>query len=570
MTETAVEIYNELVATLTADAAAFALRDVDVKGRRLRVYVNTPRNLPAIYRTVMTAFPDRVFVHEETRQTTYAETFERARRLAGALQHDFGVQPGQPVGLAMANSADWLVSFIAITWIGAIAVLLNSRGTADELRAAVEDVGTPLVIADGRRARLILDHEGDERIIAVDDGTELASDRVSAFADLLTHPEAEAVDLEPDEPAAILFTSGTTGRPKGAVLTHRNLTSMVENLKFLSTVNIMSAARAYGIELEVLRQMMPLASCLLVFPLFHISGVTSLFMTMLTGGNLTMLRRWRPEAALAVIAANKVTMLSGPPLVVTDLLEQENAVERMASLNSVAVGGQATPASIIARLQRALPMASQSVGWGSTEVSGTVASAAGATFAARPNSCGLPSPLIDMRVVDEAGADVAPGASGEIWLRGVLVTPGYWNKPEATAAAFSGEWFKSGDIGFIDPDGFVHLIDRKKDMVICGGENIYCAEVENVLSLHPAVAAVAVIGVPHPQWGEAVKAVVVLQAEQSIDGEDLLKFCRQRIAGYKVPKSIDFVAALPVTGTGKVSKKELRAGYWAGMQRSVA
>ena len=570
MTETAVEIYNDLVASLTAEAAAFALREVDVKGHKLRVYVNTPRNLPAIFATVMTVFPDRVLVHEENRETTYAETFERAKRLAGALQDDFGVQPGQPVGLAMANSADWLVSFIAITWIGAIAVLLNSRGAADELRAAVEDVGTPLVIADGRRAKLILDHDGHERIIVVDDGTELVSDRLSAFADLLTHPQAEAVDLDPDEPAAILFTSGTTGRPKGAVLTHRNLTAMVENLKFLSTINIMSAARTYGIEVDVLRQMMPLSSCLLVFPLFHISGVTSFFMTMLSGGKLTMLRRWWPETALQVIAANKVTMLSGPPLVVTDLLEQENAVERMASLNSVAVGGQATPASIITRLQRALPMASQSVGWGSTEVSGTVASAAGATFAARPNSCGLPSPLIDMRVVDEAGADVPPGQSGEIWLRGVLVTPGYWNKPEATAAAFSGEWFKSGDIGFIDPDGFVHLIDRKKDMVICGGENIYCAEVERVLSADEAFVEVALFGVPDERLGERAVAAVVLRDGFSRSEDEIKGFVRASLADYKVPSAVDFeLGPFPRNVTGKVNKTKLRSAYLERLKEAV-
>jgi long-chain acyl-CoA synthetase len=570
LTETAVEIYNEIVALLTAGAAPYALREIDVKGRKLRVYANTPRNLPVIFADIMTAFPDRILVHEETRQTTYAEIFDRAKRLAGALQHDFSVRPGQPVGLAMANSSEWLISFIAVTWIGAIAVLLNSRGTADELRAAVEDVGTALVIADGRRAKLILDHGGHERIIVVDDGTELVSDRVSAFADLLTHPEAEAVDLEPDEPAAILFTSGTTGRPKGAVLTHRNLTNMVENLKFLSTAGIMMAARTYGIEADVLRQMMPPVSTLLVFPLFHISGITAFFTTALPGGMLTMLRRWRPETALSVIAANKVTMLSGPPLVVTDLLDQDNAVERLATLNNIAVGGQATPSSVISRLQRALPMAAQSGGWGSTEVSGTVASASGAIFSARPNACGLRSPLIDMRVVDEAGADVPPGASGEIWLRGALVMAGYWDKPEATAAAFNGEWFKSGDVGFIDADGFIHLIDRKKDMVISGGENIYCAEVERVLSVDEAFVEVALFGVPDERLGERAVAAVVLRDGFSRTEDEIKGFVRASLADYKVPSSIDFeLGPFPRNVTGKVNKAKLRSAYLERLKEAV-
>ena len=570
MTETAVEIYNEIVASLTADAAPFGLREIDVKGRKLRVYANTPRNLPVIFADIMTAFPDRILVHEENRETTYAEAFDRAKRLAGALQHDFGVQPGQPVGLAMANSSEWLISFIAITWIGAIAVLLNSRGTADELRAAVEDVGTDLVIADGRRAKLILDHGGHERIIVVDDGTDLTSDRVSAFAGLLTHSPAEAVDLAPDEPAAILFTSGTTGRPKGAVLTHRNLTSMVENLKFLSTAGIMATARAYGIEADVLRQMMPPVSTLLVFPLFHISGITAFFTTSLPGGMLTMLRRWRPEAALSVIAANKVTMLSGPPLVVTDLLDQENAVDRMATLNNIAVGGQATPSSIISRLQRALPMASQSGGWGSTEVSGTVASASGAIFAACPTACGLRSPLIDMRVVDEAGAELPSGATGEIWLRGALVMAGYWNKPEATEAAFNGEWFKSGDIGFIDPDGFIHLIDRKKDMVISGGENIYCAEVERVLSADEAFVEVALFGVPDERLGERAVAAVVLRDGFARSEDEIKGFARASLADYKVPSAVDFeLGPFPRNVTGKVNKAKLRSAYLERLKEAV-
>jgi acyl-CoA synthetase (AMP-forming)/AMP-acid ligase II len=316
--------------------------------------------------------------------------------------------------------------------------------------------------------------------------------------------------------------------------------------------------------------MMPQVSTLLVFPLFHISGITAFFTTAQSGGMLTMLRRWRPEAALQAIAANKVTMLSGPPLVVTDLLDQENAVERMASLNSVAVGGQATPASIIARLSRALPMASQSVGWGSTEVSGTVASAAGATFASRTNSCGLPSPLIDMRVVDEAGNEVPPGESGEIWLRGVLVTPGYWNKPEATAAAFNGEWFKSGDVGFIDADGFVHLIDRKKDMVISGGENIYCAEVERVLSADEAFVEVALFGVPDERLGERAVAAVVLRDGFSRSEDEVKGFVRSALADYKVPSAVDFeLGPFPRNVTGKVNKAKLRSAYLERLKEAV-
>ncbi len=568
MSEPIIDLYKNIAAELTADGAAFALSEVAADGRRVRVYAQARPSLAAIFNEMETAFAARCLVHEESGTTSYAELFDRAKRLGGALWDEFGVRPGAPVGIAIANSAEWLIAFVAVTWIGGIAVLFNSRGAADELAAAIATIGTWLVIADGKRAAMV--HGCDVRIIAVDDGTALPAGRVTAFAGLLAHAPATPADVAPDAPAAILFTSGTTGRPKGAVLTQRNLTNMYENLAFLSTAGIMTAARTYGMEVDALRAMIPPVSTLLVFPFFHISGLTAFFVTAQAGGMLTILRRWSAAAALPVIAANKVTMLSGPPLAMADLLEHEAGSGHLATLNNIAVGGQATPSNLIARVSRMLPMAGQSGGWGATEVSGSVSSASGAVFAARPGSCGLPSPLIDLRVVDEDGRDAPPGGVGELWVRGALVMRGYWNAPEATAAAFAGDWYKTGDVGFLDTQGFIFLVDRKKDMVICGGENVYCAEVERVLSADEAFVEIALFGVPDERLGErAVAAVTLLPGESRTEAE--VKACvRASLAEYKVPSAVVFdLGPFPRNVTGKVNKALLRNTYLARLMETV-
>jgi acyl-CoA synthetase (AMP-forming)/AMP-acid ligase II len=226
------------------------------------------------------------------------------------------------------------------------------------------------------------------------------------------------------------------------------------------------------------------------------------------------------------------------------------------------VGGQATPASVIDRVSRALPMASQSGGWGMTEVCGSVSAASGAVFAAKPGTCGLPSPLTDLRVVDQMSRDVPPGATGELWLRSALVMPGYWNAPEATAAAFEGGWYKTGDIGFVDEDGFIFLVDRKKDMVICGGENIYCAEVERVLSADDAFAEISVFGVPDERLGERAVAAITLREGHERSEDDVKALARGALADYKVPASVVFdLGPFPRNATGKVNKAMLRAAY---------
>jgi long-chain acyl-CoA synthetase len=558
--------FKEIVSELTAENGPFAMRTVNANGRSVRAYANAPRDLGLIFAEVEAKFAERDAIDDNGKRWTYAEIFARAKQLAAALREEFGVGAGENIGLAMSNQADWIVAFVAIQWIGGVAVLFNSRGSLDELSSAATTVECKVIIADAKRAAL-LTHAGIAAPLIVGGEAEAVPAEAVRFDALMGRAPAERAEVEPDAPATILFTSGTTGRPKGAVLSHRNLSNMAANLQLLETSGLTLVARKMGVPVDVLRQMMPRMSVLLVFPFFHISGITNLFSTAMAGGMLTMIPRWRPAVAIDLIVANKVTMLSGPPLILGDLLEQPDAATKLASIANVAVGGQATPGSIVSRVARAMPTASQSGGWGMTEVTGSVSSASGAVFANKPGSCGLPSPLTDLRVVDDAGNDVAPGATGEIWLRTVLAMQHYWNAPEATAATFHGEWYKTGDIGFVDEEGYIFLVDRKKDMIISAGENIFCAEIERVLSADEALAEVSIFGVPDDRLGERAIAAVTLREGHARTEEEVKAFVRAAVADYKVPAAVVFdLGPFPRNATGKVNKMELRKAYLARLE----
>jgi acyl-CoA synthetase (AMP-forming)/AMP-acid ligase II len=563
--DSVIQDHADIVARLIADDGPFALREVAVAGRTVRVYAQAARNVAAIFDQAEEQFPARDLAADGERRWTYSEIFTRARCLAGTLQHQFGVRPGDRVGLAMSNRYEWFVSFIAIVRIGAIATLFNSRGAAVELAAAAVDVGCSVFIADAKRAALLRESDNTTPIILINDAaTAPAVVNATSFEETIAGMtrSADPVDADPETPAAILFTSGTTGRAKGAVLTQRNITNFAANLQFLGAAGLTLAAKRFDVTIDQLRQMVPPVSTLLVFPLFHISGLTAFFGAIQVGGMLTTIRRWRPDVALPLISANRITMLSGPPLILGDLLDQPGASEHLATINHIGVGGQATPVSLITRVAQALPMAAQGGGWGMTEVTGSATSSSGPVFAARPTSAGRLSPLLELRVVDDEGHDVPGGAVGELRLRGSLVMQGYWNAPEATAAAFDGDWYKTGDVGFVDSDGFVFIVDRKKDMLICGGENIYCAEVERVLSSDDAFTEVSLFGIPDDRLGERAIAAVTLREGQHRTEEAVKAFARASLASYKVPSEVVFdLGPFPRNATGKIDKVKLRIAY---------
>jgi long-chain acyl-CoA synthetase len=574
MAESIIQDYAEIRRMLTDDDGPFALREVDAAGRKVRVYAQAARNLPAIFDQVEASFAGRDLVADAERCWSYAEIFARSRRLAGALQDRFGVRPGDRVGLAMRNRVEWFVSFVAVVRIGGVAVLFNSRSAADELAAAAADVGCLVFIADDKRAEMLRGSDAATPIILIDDALSSAANisLATPFDEVVAEAprDAEAVDSDPDRPMAILFTSGTTGRAKGAVITHRNLANLAANIQFLNTLGFMLAAKQAGVALDAPGLTTPRVSALLVFPLFHISGLVTFFATMLGGGMMTTIRRWRADDALSLISSNGITVLSGPPQIIGDLLDQPGASEQLASLVHLGAGGQATPPSLVTRIAQALPKTAQGAGWGMTEVVGGASAISGPVFAQRPTSCGQLSPIMELRVVDESGRDVPAGETGEFWLRGSLLMQGYWNAPEATKATFEGDWYKTGDVGFVDAEGFIYVVDRKKDMVISGGENIYCAEVERVLSSDEAFAEAAMFGVPDERLGERAIAAVTLRNGHVRSEEAVKAFVRASLADYKVPSAVVFdLGPFPRNVTGKVDKKKLRAAYLQRLQESA-
>ncbi|WP_345419937.1 class I adenylate-forming enzyme family protein [Pseudonocardia xishanensis] len=363
------------------------------------------------------------------------------------------------------------------------------------------------------------------------------------------------VPVDPDDDATILYTSGTTGRPKGAVGTHRNHCTNILNTLLGARV---TATIAHGGVPPEPDPAAPQPGGLCTFPLFHIAGITSLTFTPLTGGKLVTQYRWDPAEAVELVRRERLTGVSGVPTVGRQFVERAVGEPGLETLTALSMGGAPIPPDLVGLVdtQFAAPVSSAN-GYGLTETTSAVVANGGQDYVSHPDSVGRLVPGADLRIVDPGtGEDAEPGEVGELWFRGPNVVRGYWNNPEGTAAAFTDGWFHTGDLGVVR-DGWVYVVDRMKDVVIRGGENIYCAEVEAALFEHPAVADVALVGVPHDRLGEQAVAVVTTRAE--VTAEELQQHVRARLAGFKVPERVVFRAEpLPRTPSGKVLKRELR------------
>ncbi len=366
-------------------------------------------------------------------------------------------------------------------------------------------------------------------------------------------PDGGAADLTPapvrppavglSDPAIIMFTSGTTGRPKGAVLDHRGVETFLFGMRHNGAAYLTLAAGKMGVEPQALIANMPQMATLAIFPLFHVSGASAMLMgALINGGKIVMMDRWNPAEALRLIALEKITMFQGPPSIFWDVLQcPEFADADVSSVTNVGIGGQATPPHLLDQLLKHFPKAAPGGGFGQTETNGAIASGTGAEYLANRHGSGRVLPGTEVRIVDEHGNDLPLGAVGEIWVRSPLNMTGYWNQPEANAAVFAeGGWLKTGDIGCLDADRFITVVDRKKDVIIRGGENIYCAELERVFQEYPGMLEVAAFGVPDERWGERVVLAVVPQPGQTLSGEAMLAFGAERLASYKVPSEILF------------------------------
>jgi long-chain acyl-CoA synthetase len=552
---------EEALAQLTAPGAPFEITEVSVRGAAQRVFAKAPTSLRALF-ALSAAHAERTALVYEAERWSYAELHDRVARLCFVLARDCGLARGDRVAIAMRNYPEWSLAFWALQCVGAVAVPLNAWWSGPELVYGLTHSGARAAILDGERAERLAAHRAEIPQLSCY-VTRAAGPLPADFHDLDAAIAAApaglslpAVDIDPEDDASILYTSGTTGRPKGAVHSQRNHLHNVWNAVLSSAVDKLAVAPAPAVA-EAPRQLVSLQT----FPLFHIAGLGILQAQTLAGAKIVLLYKWEPLRALELIERERVSWIAGVPTVMRSLLE---APERerfdLSSLASLGSGGAPVPPDLIRRIgsdfsSRVAPLN----GYGLTETTSSVVSNTGAQYLATPNSVGRPNPTARLRVTRSDGSEAAAGEVGEIWLGGAQVVRGYWNDEKATAAAFGGGWFRSGDLGYVDDRGFLHVVDRLKDMVIRGGENVYCAEVEARLFEHPAVADVAVIGLPHPQLGEEVAAVILSRSGQRPSAEAIRAFVAEKLAAFKVPSQVLFRdEPLPRNAVGKVLKRELR------------
>jgi len=558
--EPAIE-WPEVEAALTAAGQMFEMTDVEVRGVRLRAWKNAPPSLRELL-ALSRLHGDKTFLVYEDERTTFEEHFRQVATLANRMVEDYNVRKGDRVAIAMRNFPEWSVAFWAAAAAGAVVVPLNAWWTAAELVYGLTDSGSKVAFVDGERLdRLQPELAGLDLAVVVARPEGATPTGVAHFDDVIGEVRSDVglpdVVLEPEDEATIFYTSGTTGEPKGALGTHRNICGNLLSLAYAR----FSAALRSGTPADAPAPDALQPSYLLSVPFFHATGCHSVLVANLaSGGKLVLMHKWNPERALELIEREQVTTFGGVPTMVWQVLQSPDFDKRdISSVNSVGYGGAPAPPELVRRIEKLLPGRVPSNGYGLTETSSVTTMNSGIDYLRKPDSVGRPVAVVDVQVVDDDGQARPVGEIGELLIRGPNVVKGYWNKPDATAAAISDGWLRSGDLARLDDEGFVYIVDRAKDMLIRGGENVYCAEVEAALFEHPTVYDAAVIGIPHHEFGEEVGAVVVLKAGAKASEDDLRRHVAERLAAFKVPVKVWFVdSELPRNPAGKVLKRELR------------
>jgi long-chain acyl-CoA synthetase len=569
----------EATARLIEPGQMFEIGEEVVDGLPTKVWKNCPPSLRSVLELSRGHGGAGFLVYEDDRMS-FEEHFAEAAAFAHVLAGRYGVQPGDRVTIAMRNYPEWVVAFWGAAAIGAVIVPLNAWWTASELTYGLEDSGSVVAVLDGERLARLAPHLDELRgaadglrhvaVARAEDAREPVAipDGVDRFEDVIAEGREVAgrgadaqlppADISPSDNATIFYTSGTTGKPKGALGTQRNICTNLLSLAFIN-------ARSQLVATDEQRATMSSGGLqnayLLSVPLFHATGCHSILVAnTAAGGKLVMMRRWNPERALELIEREQVTIFGGVPTMAWQVLDSPDFEKRdTSSVRTVAYGGAPAPPELVRRIKEHFPGGSASNGYGLTETSSVTSMNSGDDYVRKPDSVGPPVPVVDVRVVDADGVDVPAGEKGELWIKGPNVVRGYWNKPEATALSFSAGWLHTGDVARLDAEGFIYIVDRAKDMVIRGGENVYSVQVEAVLFEHPAVADVAVIGVPHLVLGEEVGAVVVVRPGMFVTADELRAFCSERLAAFEIPTHFFFRSdELPRNPAGKVLKRELR------------
>jgi long-chain acyl-CoA synthetase len=547
------------IARLTAPGGPLATGTVERGGVMLPIIATAPPTLPAYFAHFCTEHAAATFLVSGDERLTFGAVHAEARRVAAALVDGFGVTPGDRVGIAMRNSPSWIVLYMAIVMAGGIATLLNGWWAPEELAEAIGDVECRLVFADPPRAERLGKVDGlAAEVVAIDDRPALAEalTPVTARGGSAATP-LPAVSAEDD--ATILFTSGSTGRSKGALSDHRAVVQGV--FSFLSQALVM-----LGIATEAGNPPTGQPATLLNVPLFHVTAeVPVMLQSFAMGRKLVIMPKWDAEEAMRLIEAERVTYFVGVPLMSYEILTHPNRARYdLSTVTDFASGGAPRPVEHVRRIAAEMGGGAPLIGYGLTETNAVGCGNWRDNYLAKPDSTGAASkPLVEVAIVDGTGRPLPQGARGEVTIRSICNFKRYWNRPEDTEAAITADgFFLTGDVGYLDEDGYLFIVDRKKDIIIRGGENISCQEVEAAIYRHPAVAECAVFGLPDDRYGEVPGAAVHYRAGAALTTEQLCAFLAEHIAAFKLPARVwTWDTPLPRLGTEKIDKVALRARY---------
>jgi acyl-CoA synthetase (AMP-forming)/AMP-acid ligase II len=569
-----IDHYRAAWEQLTGPEGAFAMTEIEVRGVPMRVFNNAPPDMRVLWE-LATLHGDKDYIIYEDERHSYNEIAGQVRALAHLLVDTYGVGRGDRVALAMRNYPEWIVGYWATVSIGAAVVGMNAWWTTPEMEYALTDSRPKVLIADQERLDRVVslleglraEHQLDLITVRatgdIPEGAVRWEDVIDAASAPATLPEAS---IDPDDDATIFYTSGTTGFPKGAQLTHRGSIHNIMDIVFMTTVSSLSdqlAAAAGELDLTGAPPPPEQVTFMAPTPLFHVTACNCiLHPATLAGGRLVLTYKWDPARAIELIEREQVTNFAGVPTMNRELLMHPDWERRdTSSLRGMSGGGAPVQPDLVEKIDKSLKQGSPGTGYGLTETHGIVTANSSRYYLAKPSSCGPAVPVLDVKLVSEDGEDLEPGPEviGQLCVRGPIVIKGYLNRPEATADSIRNGWFNTGDIARIDEDGFIYIVDRAKDMVLRGGENVYCSEVENAIYQHEAIAEAAVFGVPDERLGEDVAVAIVLRPGASITEDDVVAFLAERIAKHKIPGRMWFLdEQLPRNANGKFLKRELR------------
>ena len=551
---------DSTMAALTAPDGMLALGSVERFGVTLPTIAAALPALSYYFAHYANEHRDAVFLVAGDERLTFGEVYAAAERTARALVGGYGIAKGDRVGIAMRNSPSWIVLYMGIVMAGGVATLLNGWWQSEELETAIGEVDCALVFADPPRVKRLAQIAALRApVVEIDDSRPLDAALGAVFAK--DDHTADLPLLGPEDHATILFTSGSTGQSKGALSEHRAVVQGIFNYlgQAMMMVGIATAQGNPPVGQPV---------TLLTIPLFHITGEVPVFLqSFAMGRKLVLMPKWDAGEAMRLIEAEGVTYFVGVPLMSFEILNHpDRANYDLSTVTDFAAGGAPRPVDHVRRIDEEMGGSAPLIGYGLTETNAVGTGNWRGNYLAKPNSAGRPgAPLVDLAILDDAGHPVDQGQRGEVCIRTICNFKEYWNRPDATAAAFTSDgYFRTGDIGYLDEDGYLFIVDRKKDIIIRGGENISCQEVEAALYEHPAVAEAAVFGLADERFGEVPGAVVVPQDGETLTPDDLTAFLHQHIAAFKIPQRIWISEApLPRLGTEKIDKVSLKATYRA-------